>query len=434
MKFTSLCGAVAVLAACAPNPPAPVKVMAIVPSITGTYETRQVDLTTITSITSLTGSVVTLVGGSVVEINPSDPAQMAAVTDEQISQVLQPTPGGAVRANFIDRGGVLWPADFHSWAMVTTYFNFEQTYLYYQKIYDGAPTETLKGTRVLYWADFKDLSTGSDAPVTDNAFWFQPIHSFVLVPFDKFQKVPFALNIGVIGHEYAHHVFNQKVFGNVALPAPLGSSVWHQRPFNLLKGMDEGFADFHGYGVTCVAPGPGCRANFLAASIADKPAVAARDMSDDNHCMTAELRAAFENFEPPQFLQAGLHYNIATLISTALYQAGNKNGKIEFVQKALIASYDDPSANTPGLKQVINLNLASPQKFTPEKFTDTIASHITDPELKKFVCNQLVDRLQLMCDGFPCDPLGAGVQFSPLEHCPPTTTRGTTPCKALPPR
>ncbi len=434
MRFASLCGAAVFLAACAPNPPAPVSVMAIVPSLTGTYETRQISLSTITSITALSGTVVTLVGGAVVTIDPNDPAQKSAVTDEQIAAVLQSNRGGAVHANFIDKGGVLWPADFHSWAMVTTYFNFEQSYLYYQKIYDGAPTETLLGTRVLYWADFKDLGSGSETAATDNAFWFQPIKSFILVPFDKLQKVPFVFNVGVIGHEFAHLVFNQKVFANVALPAPLGS--WTQRPFNLLKSMDEGLADFHGYGVTVVAPGPGPRPNFLSASIADKAAVAARDMSDDNHCMTEELRAAFENFQNAQFTQAGLQYNVGTLIATALYQAANKKGggALEQIQKALIASYDDTTSASPGFKQVINLNLSNQEKFTPEKVADTIASHVTDPELKKLVCNQLVDRLQLMCNGFPCDPLGAGVLFSPLEHCPAATTRGTTPCKALPPR
>ena len=439
MRFVLGCGAVVLLAACAPSSTAPVKVMAIVPSITGTYETKQIELTTITSITALTGKVVTLVGGTQIVIDPNDPAQMMATTDDQIAQTLQPNRGGAVHANYIDKGGVLWPADFHSWAMVTTYFNFEQSYLYYQRVYDGAPTDTLLGTRVLYWAEFKDLSTGSEQVATDNAFWFQPIRSFVLVPFDKLQKIPFALNVGVVGHEFAHLVFNQKVFANVAVPLPLfGPSAWHLRPFNLLKSMDEGLADFHGYGVTCASAGPGCRPNFLSVSIADKVAVAARDMSDDNHCLTEELRAAFENFQPNAFIQPGLQYGIGTLISTALYQAANKNGKIEIVQKALIASYDDPSASAPGFKQVINLNLANPEKFTPEKMTDTIASHITDPELKKFVCNQLADRLQLMCDSsvgtVGCEPLGAGVQFSPLEHCPSTTTRGTTPCKPLRPR
>ena len=83
---------------------------------------------------------------------------------------------------------------------------------------------------------------------------------------------------------------------------------------------------------------------------------------------------------------------------------------------------------------MLNLDLNSQEKFTPEKVADVIASHVTDPELKKLVCNQLVDRLQLMCSTFPCDPLSAGVDLTPLAHCPATTVRGTTPCHALPPR
>ena len=232
MRFLRVCGAVLLVAACAPNPAAPVKVMAIVPSLTGAYETRQIELTTITSITRLQGSVVKLVGGVVVEINSADPQQMAARTEEEYAKVLEKNGGADVRANFIDKSGVLWPADFHSWNMVTTYFNYEQSFNYFQKIYDGKPTDELLGARVFYWADFTNLDSGSDAKIKDNALWFPPVHAFLLVPFDKLQKVPFALNIGVIGHEYAHLVFNLKTFGGAGNPAPLQS--WTLRPFNLL--------------------------------------------------------------------------------------------------------------------------------------------------------------------------------------------------------
>ena len=208
--------------------------------------------------------------------------------------------------------------------------------------------------------------------------------------------------------------------------------------------MDEGFADFHGYGVTCVSPGPGCRPGFLSASIPDKDAVAARDLSVDTHCLTTLLRAAYENDSSDMFISAGTQYSIGTLIATAMYEAGNQNGQLEVMQKALIASYDDPAGGTAddpgGFKQQFTLLAATPSAFTPELLTDTIAAHLPkNSSIQKAFCNQMADRLQLMCYtptalDPACEDLQAGVPNGQLAHCPTSTTRGTTVCKALPPR
>src|SRR4051812_46805724 len=103
MRSILACGAaLALTAACSPNPN-PARVMAIVPSSAGAYETREVTLTTITDVTALTGSVATIVGGAQVEINSADPAQQSATSPEQYADLLLKTKGNAVRANFIDK-------------------------------------------------------------------------------------------------------------------------------------------------------------------------------------------------------------------------------------------------------------------------------------------------------------------------------------------
>ncbi len=421
MRFRALCGVV-LLAACEPAVTSPVKVMAIVPNRTGTYDTRQVEITTADSIVHMTGSLLTLVGGAQIEIPAEDPP--AGATNEQLFELMMKNKGQSVRASFVDKSGVLWPADFHSWAMTTTYYNYEQAFAYYQKIYNGKSTEELKNIRVFYWAGFKDLTGLSDLDQRDNAIFLSTVGSFMVLPFEKFQKVPLSLNIGVIGHEFAHLVFNKKVYEGAALPLPLVT--WSLAPFNLLKSMDEGFADFHGYGVTCTtaASGSGCLPSFLSASIADKDVLAARNIADATHCMTAELRSAFNNFQPTQFTRPGLQYKIGTLIATSLYQASAPLGKEDVMQKALIESLDDPSAAKPGFRQVINLNLQTQQAFTPELMVNTIAIHISDLDLKRQVCKQLSDRLQLAeCPSFPCDAVPA---------CD-SATKGTS-CPVLPPQ
>jgi hypothetical protein len=425
MRFRALCG-VLLLAACEPAVTTPVKVMAIVPNNSGTYDTKQVELTTPASVIHMNGPLLTLVGGAQVEINPNDPALMTATSEEQLIEVLLKNKGNSVRANLVDKGGVLWPADFHSWGMTTTYYNFEQAFLYYQKVYDGRPTDELKNIKVLYWAGFKNLAV-SENEARDNALFFPLVKSFMVLPFEKLQKVPLSLNIGVVGHEFAHLVFNKKVYSGASLPPQIAQ--WTLTPFNLLKSMDEGFADFHGYGVTCAtaSTGAGCRASLLSDSFEDKALVASRNIIDDKRCMTAGLRSALHNFQPGQWSNSPEMYQLGTLIATSLYLASSPLGKEDVMQKALIASYDDDSAATPGFKQIIAPILNNQESFTPELMANTIAAHVTDLDLRKQVCKQLSDRLQLACVSFPC--IVGGVNLMPACD---NATRGIS-CPALPP-
>lgn len=426
MRFKALLGLV-LLAACEPSVTAPVKVMAIVPNNMGTYDTKQVELTTPDSVIHMTGKLLTLIGGAQIEFNPSDPQLSSVTSEEQYSEVLLKNKGGSVRANFVDKSGVLWPSDFHSWGMTTTYYNFEQAFAYFQRIYDGKSTDELKGVRVLYFAGYKDLSNGVDVELRDNAIFYPPVKAFVILPFEKLQKVPLSLNLGVVGHEFAHLVFNKKVYGGAGLPAPLLS--WTLTPFNLLKSMDEGFADFHGYGLTCTTAGSGagCKSSLLSDSFSNASDVAARNIIDDKRCMTQALRAAFRNFQPGQWISSQEMYQVGTLIATSLFLASSPLGKEDVMQKALINSLDNDSAATPGFKQIIGPLQQSPALFTPELMANTIASHISDMDLRRQVCKQLSDRLQLVCVSFPCNVGGQNL----MPACD-TAVRGTS-CPVLPP-
>lgn len=417
----SLLVALLALAACGPNPAPPVRVMAIVPGPNAAYETREVSLETLTNATTLTGSIGKLYGGSRIVIDPTDPLlQSKSLTDDVLEKVLLKDLGGDVKAHYIDRGGVLWPADFHTWNMVSTYWNFEQSFKYFQRMYDGKPTDKLAGARVLYWAEYNDYTQNPTQPaVLDNAIYFSPTRAFVLVPFESLQKVPLAMNLGVIGHEYAHRVFNQKAYGEASVPGPLNA--WQLGPFNILKALDEGLADFHGYGVTCVSGGPGCQPGFLAVSV-DETTAAARNVADPKKCMTASLRNSIVNDNQGTFLGKGGHYELGSIIATALYLAANKTGKVEVLGKALITAYDDPSPATEGFRQFLDRNLSTPSNFTLEAMSNIILSHITDLDLKKQTCSELWEHLQLNCTALPCAELPA---------CPLGAAKGTTNCPSL---
>ena len=115
------------------------------------------------------------------------------------------------------------------------------------------------------------------------------------------------------------------------------------------------------------------------------------------------------------------------IIAASLYQAGNKLGKLEILQKALIDAYDDESPTTPGLRQLITKNLNTPKNFTQEAVVDIIAAHVTDPELKKQVCTEFSSRMQLRCGSWPCQVDG----ITSMPNCPPTARRDNTICPAI---
>lgn len=405
--------------ACGPNPPPPVRVMAIVPGLTGAYEPKEVELKTITSVTLMEGSIGKLYGGSEIVIDPQDPLlQSTNLDDAQLEAALLKNLGGDVSASYIEKDGVLYPADFHTWNMVSTYWNFEKSFEYFQQTYDGASTEKLLGARILYWVDYQDKqSKPNDPPVLDNALYFSPVRAFVIVPFKELQKVPLAMNLGVIGHEYAHRVFNLKAYGGKSIPDSINS--WQLAPFNILKALDEGLADFHGYAVTCAGgTGVSCRPNFLGVSV-DETTTTARDLSRTDKCMTQTLRDAMNNFTQSQWLNQGLQYQLGTVIASSLYHAVAKTNatKLGIMSKAVVASYDDPSPTSEGFYQVINRNLGTANNFTLELVANTILSHITDPELQRATCSELLDRLQ--------------IDRAFIPACPISAMKGTT-CPVLP--
>ena len=117
---------------------------------------------------------------------------------------------------------------------------------------------------------------------------------------------------------------------------------------------------------------------------------------------------------------------MGNLYAASLYQAGNKLGKIDVLQKALILAYSDDSPSNPGFRQLIEANQGDSslgqKNFTPEAVVDIIAGHITDPALKKQVCTEFSTRLQLRCGSWPCELDG----FPAMTHCPSTARRENT--------
>lgn len=386
--------ALAMLASCAPETQTPVKVRALVRSSNGAYEPQQVELKTVTNIVSLEGKVVRLLGGASVRFDPNDPELQAATTEEAVGSALLKKEGRPVNASYItDEQGVLWPADFHTWNLVTTYYNFERAWEHFT-VTAGVRQEELSPTTAYYFPEFV-LADLSDKPQRDNALFFAPTKSFLVLPFEQVQSAPLAINASILTHEYAHLVFNRRVYGGSGLPEPIRA--WSRtggiptQGLNVLKSLDEGLADFHAYVASCDSPYR-CNTNILATSFEGRPAED-RDLTNPRNCMTPELHEQLRISNFNTF--SGREYQVGTMIATALYKSIRTDADRKVLARAVADTYSDTDAAKPGFAQLTRAFVEDQDRFTLGRAVRAIVQHLPNGDLKNTVCTQLASTLRI---------------------------------------
>lgn len=405
------------VSACAPNPSSPVKVSALVLNGQGAFVPQTVELPTLRDVVGLQGSAANLVGGARIVVDSTDPLLQGNLTDAQLASALIKDSGSVPRASYLQKDDVLWPADFDSWNLVTTYYNFEQAFDYFQQVVN-VPSAELSGSTVYYFPEFT-LKDESPDPQEDNALFFAPVQAFLVLPFQSLQKVPLSMNPGVIAHEFSHRVFNRRAYDGMSVPTPFiqWQSLLQTPALNLLKSFDEGLADYHAVGASCQTA-YGCNPDFLAASF-DSSLVTDRDLSASDKCMTEALRTEYQTYNVTQFMAAGVQYKLGTVIASALYHAGESQGAATRVEleRAVVAAYADSTPATPGVRELIADNLNTPEGLTLGKLAGAFVQHVTDLPLQVELCNQFMDHLQLSAAELGC----------------PASATGGTSCPALPP-
>ncbi|MBM4380774.1 MAG: hypothetical protein FJ086_15965, partial [Deltaproteobacteria bacterium] len=378
---------------CAPNPSPPVKVMALVEQGPGALQPTQVELELVRDVVALAGPLGTFLGNARLTLDASDPQWQQATSDEARAAAITRQEGNPVHAHYIDKGGVLYPGDFHTWSLVTAWHGLEEAYRYWQGV--GVPGEEMNGLQLHYFPEFRITAGSPVQPERDNAFFFAPLQAFVVLPFESLQGVPLALNAGVLAHEFSHRVFNRRVYGGATLPAPLvtwpvgGASAGA----NLLKAADEGFADFHAWSVTCLGPS-GCNPRFLDPSL--PAAVAeARDFSRADRCLSSAQRFAMEGEPLGTFDGRGGPYEVGTVIASALFQAAEKTAQRQEIQRAVLAAYANTAPQKPGLKETIASVANQGNLLKLETLANALLAQVEDLETRKQLCNELWGRLKL---------------------------------------
>lgn len=411
---------------CGPASTPPVKVMVLEQDRSGAYAPKEVELKTVADVVGLHGAAVRLIGGARIVYDEGEVrtflGRSGGLSQQQVEQgffdTLVKRKGGPVRASYAEHNRVLWPTDFHSWNMVTAYYNFERASDYFQSS-TQVPPEAMRDTALYY---LPELEWPGLAP-TDNAFYVHPLRRFILVGFDPAsQSLPLGMNPGIMAHEYSHQVFNRLVLHGQAFPlpflgwaseGPIGTS--GHRAINLLRSLDEGLADYHAVQASCAAGA--CNTRFMEPSF---PAAMATDRDvarTPPQCLTAELWRALNLARDADFSAGGgLQYRFGSVIASALHKAGEAKGQRQALHRAVLAAYSNASPGKPGFQQLIYVNPATLRpsaEFNLAAVLNALAAHVDDLGLRRELCGQFIDKFSLDADNIqtvlPSCPASAAI-------------------------
>lgn len=380
------------LAACAPSTDGTtdVVVLAYQPNL-GRYDRAVVQLTTIDDLVALKGSVAEVVGGAEIDFDVSSVDKLFG------------DKGGAVKADFIDVDGVLVPADFHSLNMVTAYYNLERAALFFEA--NGLNLH-LYGKKTLYY--FPEVTLLGEQ-MKDNAFFSSILGGFAVLPFDEFQQIPLAINLGIMGHEFSHSVFNHYVCDSDPYCLMNDPTYASNEAVNVLTAFDEGIADFMGAAITCGEAFTDCDPRFMEPSMPEAYA-STRDLSR-RWCYSSETRSLLKG-DVNTFYQEGHAYILGTVLSSALWRAVDELDATaevwQLVAGGVLSALQDVS--THGIRGLGEAEVASGRQGS---FVTESASHLTvanalnaiaskmNNSVKPAVCAAFLDRFHLSTKDLP---------------------------------
>ncbi|HLT31503.1 MAG TPA: hypothetical protein VK013_15815 [Myxococcaceae bacterium] len=385
------------LTACEPPAVSPTPVMVIARDANGQYRPQQVQVRSLTRPVTLEGTVARFLGAGRVVQDPEDPALQNVATYEQLADAILKNEGSPVRAHLYNQSGVMWPADYHSWNMATAYYLVERAADYFRDT-SSVPESALDQTPIYYFPDVR--FNGSQEAERDNAFYVSLLDGLLFVPEKDIETVPLALNRGVMVHEYSHRIFNKLVHRGALMPEALTrwDTVGSTQGINVLQSLNEGLADYHAVSESCrsaLEGGYGCDTRFLADTFGEELANE-RDLAlESRQCLSEALWVAVRDENHNDFTGRGAHYQVGTVIATALWQAGQKTGQQHAMEQAVLDAYADPDLNNPGLAELIEASLADQTQFTLGAALDRIVAHVSDPPLRDAVCGELMDQVGL---------------------------------------
>jgi len=385
-----LCAAaLAALAGCNSWLPEPVSgpvkmVLASYDSAAGRYKLVKGEVKTLKFLRTMDGDAAKILGGADIAVDYDIIASAKPKSGDELAKLVFKTPGGPVDFAYFESGGMIHPEDFDSLNIATTYYNFERSHLFFVDL--NAP---LYGLPVQYFPHMVEGPSGALVEQTDNAFWDPVIRTFALLPFKSLDQLPLGMNLGVVGHEFSHAVFEQRVFPEDGVPwlyaRYFTDPLRYSPPLNAVRALGEGLGDFFG---AAVSEDPA----FLRKSV--EPAAEARRVDPAQpRCATTQMLDDAKSMPHTKFDP----YALGSVLSAVLWQSvSGSPTRIKAFGRGLV---DGMTALGRDLKTWDTAG----KETTLIACLNTLASTFTGPE-KAPVCGLLLDRFGLDLSDLPnCD-------------------------------
>jgi hypothetical protein len=205
-----------------------------------TFSLEEKKLETLFDLANMNGSYFQILGGGELSL-----------TDINGSQVQDPefTGGGAPLLRYTVEDGVLVPRDYTTLALLSAFYQYELVFKNMQSLIGLSADDylALNGKmKILFEPAIVQNSSGASANVVIklNAAFLPGKEQFVLFRRSAVEKVPIALNLQVIAHEFGHAAFEQSFYKNVFDPGSRFSKE------TAILGINEGFADILSWAMT----------------------------------------------------------------------------------------------------------------------------------------------------------------------------------------
>lgn len=293
------------------------------------------------------------------------------ITDEgKLEELLYQRRPRPVDFSAFETGGVLYPEDFHSLNMATVYYHFERAHLFFAGL--GAKLPQLP---VLY---FPTLRNPDATKQTDNAYYDPLLRTFGVLEFDELKDLPLGMNAGIVAHEYAHAVFDNRVFPEDGLPWLFANWIRNpnspelNRSMNVSRSFNEGFADFLGAALTNDPA-------FLDASI---PQVGPeRRLNPEQPRCIGALREVARMTPHVSYSP----YELGSVIAAALWESTGGSGPlVEATAKGVVDSMAELEADYKSQTNEISIELHV-----------EALGRVLDSSVRAAACGHLLDRLGL---------------------------------------
>lgn len=233
----------------------------------------------------------------------------------------------APRTRWSTVGGTAIALDFDTLALFTAYVHTERAIRLFEDA--GLSGPAVGRVDVLYLPELRDAwRVGMSA--SDNAYYFLPNDTVLLLPPRELQDLPLAMNAGVLAHELTHRVVHELLWEGRRLEVLdahrplLRDDPARRESYLLLLSLDEGAADYVG-AVLTDAP------DFVGLSLGSHQH--ARDLSRERQYPTDWIG------DPERWSDIGAYdpYPLGTVFASALWRAGELVGHDRVVPALLRA-------------------------------------------------------------------------------------------------